>query len=257
MIRYYRLITEVDAAVGRLVDELKAQGVYDNTLIVFIGDNGYFHGDRGLADKWYPYEQALRVPLIVRDPRLPRRAAAARRATSLRSTSTLRRRLLPPPACRSRSVMQGQDLSPLYLAGPAARLARRVLLRAPDDHVTRSHSLVARRHPARLEICVLARIRVRATLRSEGGRQEVTNLAGRPAYAERQVGMQQTAGRVAQPGTVRIETSKYPKMSLSGCGRFCDNSRAAMSGAGRCPDVRPGDSFSLRVRFEIEQLHRR
>ena len=70
MIRYYRLITEVDAAVGRLVDELKAQGVYDNTLIVFIGDNGYFHGDRGLADKWYPYEQALRVPLIVRDPRL-------------------------------------------------------------------------------------------------------------------------------------------------------------------------------------------
>ena len=51
MVRYYRLITEVDAAVGRLVDELKAQGVYDNTLIVFIGDNGYFHADRGLADK--------------------------------------------------------------------------------------------------------------------------------------------------------------------------------------------------------------
>ena len=73
MIRYYRLITEVDAAVGRLVDELKAQGVYENTLIAFIGDNGYFHGDRGLADKWYPYEQALRVPLIVRDPRLPSR----------------------------------------------------------------------------------------------------------------------------------------------------------------------------------------
>lgn len=36
-----------------------------------IADNGYFHADRGLADKWYPYEQALRVPLIVRDPRLP------------------------------------------------------------------------------------------------------------------------------------------------------------------------------------------
>ena len=74
MIRYYRLITEVDAAVGRLVDELKAQGVYENTLIAFIGDNGYFHGDRGLADKWYPYEQALRVPLIVRDPRVTARA---------------------------------------------------------------------------------------------------------------------------------------------------------------------------------------
>ena len=45
MIRYYRLITEVDAAVGRLVDELKAEND-ENTLIVFMGDNGYLHGDR-------------------------------------------------------------------------------------------------------------------------------------------------------------------------------------------------------------------
>src|SRR6185436_1418206 len=52
MTRYYRLITEVDHAVGRIVDELTAQGVYDHTLILVIGDNGYFHGDRGLADKW-------------------------------------------------------------------------------------------------------------------------------------------------------------------------------------------------------------
>ena len=54
MIRYYRLITEVDAAVGRLVDELKAQGVYDNTLIVFIGDNGYFHADAGSPTSGIP-----------------------------------------------------------------------------------------------------------------------------------------------------------------------------------------------------------
>lgn len=70
MTRYYRLITEVDEAVGRLMDELKAQGVYENTLIVFIGDNGYFQGDRLLAGKWYPYEESIRVPMIVHDPRL-------------------------------------------------------------------------------------------------------------------------------------------------------------------------------------------
>src|SRR5207302_1679130 len=72
MINYYRMATEVDAAIGRLVAELKEQGVYENTLIVFNGDNGYFHGEHGLADKWYPYEESLRVPLIVRDPRLPK-----------------------------------------------------------------------------------------------------------------------------------------------------------------------------------------
>jgi arylsulfatase A-like enzyme len=115
MIRYYRLITEVDAAVGRLIDELKDQGVYDRTLILFIGDNGYFHGDRGLADKWYPYEQALRVPLIVRDPRLP----SARRGTT-REQLALNIDVAPTiVSAVGRPVpdmMQGQDLSPLYLA---------------------------------------------------------------------------------------------------------------------------------------------
>jgi len=114
MTRYYRLITEVDGAIGRIVDELKAQGVYEDTLIVFIGDNGYFHADRGLADKWYPYEESIRVPLIVRDPRL----AAARRGRTLDqlalnidvAPTIVRAADLPLP-----SVMQGEDLSPLYL----------------------------------------------------------------------------------------------------------------------------------------------
>ena len=115
MIRYYRLITEVDAAVGRLVDELKAQGVYDNTLIVFIGDNGYFHADRGLADKWYPYEQALRVPLIVRDPRLSARQRGTRKdqmALNIDVAPTV----LSAAGMAVPEVMQGRDLAPLYLS---------------------------------------------------------------------------------------------------------------------------------------------
>ena len=120
MTAYYRLITEVDAAVGRLIDELKAQGVYENTLIVFIGDNGYFHGDRGLADKWYPYEQALRVPLIVRDPRLPPgRRGRTRDQLALNidvAPTIVSAARLPMP-----ETMQGRDLSLLYLASPTPR----------------------------------------------------------------------------------------------------------------------------------------
>lgn len=118
MIRYYRLITEVDAAIGRLVDELKAQGVYENTLMVFIGDNGYFHGDRGLADKWYPYEQALRVPLIVRDPRLPARRRGATR-DELALNIDVAPTLLAAAGVAVPAVMQGRDLSPLYLGDKA------------------------------------------------------------------------------------------------------------------------------------------
>ena len=117
MTRYYRLITEVDGAVGRIVDELKGQGVYANTLIVFIGDNGYFHADRGLADKWYPYEESIRVPLIVRDPRL----AALRRGSTLDQLALnidVAPTIVSAAGVPVPSVMQGEDLSPLYLRSP-------------------------------------------------------------------------------------------------------------------------------------------
>jgi arylsulfatase len=114
MTRYYRLITEVDAAVGRIVDELKAQGVYENTLIVFIGDNGYFQADRGLADKWYPYEESIRVPLIVRDPRLTT-SGQGRTLDEFALNIDIAPTIVSAAGISVPSVMQGQDLSPLYL----------------------------------------------------------------------------------------------------------------------------------------------
>ena len=68
---YFRMISGIDRVLGRIVKELEAQGVADNTIIVYTGDNGYYMGDRGFAGKWSHYEQSLRVPLVVYDPRLP------------------------------------------------------------------------------------------------------------------------------------------------------------------------------------------
>lgn len=61
----------MDETVGKIISEVKKQGVYENTLIVFMGDNGYFQSDHQLADKWYAYEQSIRVPLIIHNPRMP------------------------------------------------------------------------------------------------------------------------------------------------------------------------------------------
>lgn len=118
MKNYYRLATEVDAACGRVVDELTKQGALDNTLVIFTTDNGYFHAERGLADKWYPYEESIRVPLIVRDPRLPadrrgRTHDAFTLNADLAPTLLAAANLAPSPA------MQGRDLAPLYLAKDA------------------------------------------------------------------------------------------------------------------------------------------
>jgi arylsulfatase A-like enzyme len=66
---YYRMITAVDEVVGRLRDKLATQGKSNNTVIILLGDNGYFLGERGLAGKWLMYDNSLRVPLIIYDPR--------------------------------------------------------------------------------------------------------------------------------------------------------------------------------------------
>ncbi|TLX71790.1 DUF4976 domain-containing protein [Labilibacter sediminis] len=69
--KYYALITGVDHVVGRVMTELKAQGLDDNTIIVFTSDNGYFCGSKGLSGKDLLYEESAKAPLIIYDPRLP------------------------------------------------------------------------------------------------------------------------------------------------------------------------------------------
>ena len=68
----YRMATEVSTMVGRLMYELERQGVLNSTLVIFTTDNGNLHGQHGLAEKWIPLEESMRVPLIVMDYRMPR-----------------------------------------------------------------------------------------------------------------------------------------------------------------------------------------
>ncbi|MBL7645400.1 MAG: sulfatase-like hydrolase/transferase [Candidatus Hydrogenedentes bacterium] len=76
---YYRMITGIDAYIGRLRETLARCGAADNTAIVYLGDNGYFLGERGLEGKWYAYERSIRVPMIVFNPR----ADGARRGVTV------------------------------------------------------------------------------------------------------------------------------------------------------------------------------
>ncbi len=66
---YYRMITEIDHEIGQIRKQLQAKGIADNTIIIVMGDNGYFLGDRQLADKWLMYDASIRIPLIIYDPR--------------------------------------------------------------------------------------------------------------------------------------------------------------------------------------------
>lgn len=67
-----RSLLSVDEQVAAAVTALRATGQLDNTYIFFTSDNGYLMGEHGLTEKNVPYETALRVPLLVRGPGLPK-----------------------------------------------------------------------------------------------------------------------------------------------------------------------------------------
>jgi len=69
--QYYRLIEGVDFCVGEVLKELENRGLGGNTIVVFSADNGHFSGEHGFAGKWLLYEESIRVPLLILDPRLP------------------------------------------------------------------------------------------------------------------------------------------------------------------------------------------
>lgn len=113
MRNYYRMATEVDTTCGRVIAELKQQGVYDETLIIFTGDNGYYHGEHGLADKWYPHQESIRVPLIVRDPRMSE-MLRGKTNDEFALNVDLAPTILGVAGVKAPETMQGRDLEALY-----------------------------------------------------------------------------------------------------------------------------------------------
>jgi arylsulfatase A-like enzyme len=66
---YHRAVWQVDAQVGRILDELDRLGLADNTLVLFTSDHGDMLGDLGAWHKSVPYEGSTHIPLIARFPR--------------------------------------------------------------------------------------------------------------------------------------------------------------------------------------------
>jgi len=68
-VREYQTITGMDRFLGNLRGKLEELGLADNTIIVFSTDHGIHHGEHGLGGKCFLYEEDIRIPLIIYDPR--------------------------------------------------------------------------------------------------------------------------------------------------------------------------------------------
>ncbi len=115
---YYTSLNFLDHQVGRVLDALDATGLADDTIVVYVGDNGYFRGHHGRFEKHAMYEEAVRVPLIVR---WPGHFEPGRRVTELVELVDLVPTLAeligePPP-----SELHGTSLIPLLTGQPGAK----------------------------------------------------------------------------------------------------------------------------------------
>lgn len=117
--RYYALVQEVDHHVGRILDSLDRLGLSENTLVIFISDHGEFMGDHGLMQKFLPYRESVRVPMLMR---LPGRIPPGKVVDSVTNTRDLMETIfdyleLPTPEQEGHSLrplVNGQSGYPEY-----------------------------------------------------------------------------------------------------------------------------------------------
>jgi len=136
---YLATIQSIDDNVGRLLDFLDQAGLADNTLVIYTSDQGFFLGDHGMYDKRFMYEEALRMPFLVRWPAgiKPGSQCDAIGLNVDFAPTFLDAAGLPVP-----TDMQGRSLLPLLGGTTPADWRTSMYYRYyhdPGDHNTRAH----------------------------------------------------------------------------------------------------------------------
>ena len=84
--RYYKQYNEalmaVDDSLGRIMKQLGEMGIADETLVIYMGDNGFMFGEHGLIDKRVAYETSIRVPMLMQCPELFRGGTVVERVVA-------------------------------------------------------------------------------------------------------------------------------------------------------------------------------
>ena len=111
---YLRCIASVDDNIGRLMDYLEANGLADNTIVVYSSDQGFYLGEHGWYDKRWMYEESFRMPFIMKWPGV---AKAGKRTKGLAQNIDFAPTFLDAAGVKVPEDMQGTSLRPLMGGG--------------------------------------------------------------------------------------------------------------------------------------------
>lgn len=113
--RYMETLLAVDEGLARIMDLLQRRGELDDTLILYMGDNGFAFGEHGLIDKRTAYEESMRVPMLARCPALFR---GGRKVDQVVANIDVAPTLLAAAGLASPKSMEGRSMLPLLRGEP-------------------------------------------------------------------------------------------------------------------------------------------
>ena len=122
---YYGLISEVDANLGRLIDQLKSSGEWESTLIILTSDHGEQMGDHWLIGKMGYFDQSYHIPLIIRDPRANANASRGMQIDAFTENVDIMPTMLEWLGCDIPAQCDGRSLLPILHSGEVPRSWRK------------------------------------------------------------------------------------------------------------------------------------
>jgi len=136
---YLATVQSLDDNIGRLLTFLDTSGLSKNTIVIYTSDQGFFLGDHGLFDKRFMYEEALRMPFLVRWPSVIK---AGTRSSALALNADFAPTFLDAAGLVTPAEMQGRSLLPILRGRTPADWRTSMYYRYyhdPGDHNTRAH----------------------------------------------------------------------------------------------------------------------
>jgi arylsulfatase A-like enzyme len=146
---YLACVASVDDNVGRVLDYLDAEGIAENTIVIYTSDQGFFLGDHGWFDKRFMYEESLRMPFLMR---YPREIAAGTRSDAVVTNVDFAPSFLEYAGLPASERMQGRSFrgivggEPEPEDWPEAMYYRYWMHRDRDHHTTAHYGIRTRRY---------------------------------------------------------------------------------------------------------------
>jgi len=113
--KYLQCVHSIDENVGRMLDWLDANGLAENTLVIYTSDQGFYLGEHGWFDKRFIYEESFKMPFIAR---YPKRIQGGKTSTAMASNVDFAQTFLDAAGLPAPNYMQGRSLMPVLEGDP-------------------------------------------------------------------------------------------------------------------------------------------